>query len=310
MPRKVDLTVPSDRTDALLTRIDGMEGLIGVQVQRGISRQPEGDVITLEITNRGFPALALLLSDEGVGSHSGTSFSTSEPLSVVSSSAAAEIVRDVSESSWEEMEVVIGKNSNVTVNAALVMGVSGVLAAVGIATNALHIVVGAMLIAPGFQPVVRIALGVVAQSGAWQRGVVDTLRGYLVLAIGAAATALLLRALGMSPLGDEASYLPAGTLISYWTTISASSVVTTFTAGLVGALLVATNRAVLTAGVMVALALVPGAAIAGMAAASGEYGVAVDGAIRWLMEVGLVLLSSVLVLGWKRSRVHNRRMLL
>ena len=51
MPRRVEITVPSDRTDALLERVGGLGGLIGVRIQRGISRQPEGDVITLEITN-------------------------------------------------------------------------------------------------------------------------------------------------------------------------------------------------------------------------------------------------------------------
>ncbi|MBM3492617.1 MAG: hypothetical protein FJX68_19690 [Alphaproteobacteria bacterium] len=48
------------------------------------------------------------------------------------------------------MELVIGKNSNMTGNALLVMLAAGVLAAIGIATNALHIVIGAMLIAPGY----------------------------------------------------------------------------------------------------------------------------------------------------------------
>lgn len=306
MPRKVEIAIPSEKTEALVERISGMEGLIGLRVQQGISRKPEGDFVTVEITNRSLPALTRLLSEQGVGSSSAASFSTSEPVSIVSSSSATDIVHDVSEATWEEMEGVIAKNSNATASALLVMAISGVLATVGIATNALHIVIGAMLIAPGFQPIVRIALGIVGKSGAWRRGLAHTLQGYLALAAGAAATALLLQAIGKSPLGSEASYLPAGVLISYWTTISVSSVVVTCVAGAAGALLIATDRAILTAGVMVALALVPGAAIAALAAVSGEFDVAARGALRWLMEVGLVLLTSMLVLFWKQSRVHHR----
>lgn len=58
------------------------------------------------------------------------------------------------------------------------------------------------------------------------------------------------------------------------------------------------------------LALVPGAAIAGLAAASGEPGIAGSGAVRRLLEVMIVMVASLLVLSWKRSRVHRRMTLL
>jgi uncharacterized membrane protein len=306
MPRRVEFTVPPEKTEAVVERISALDGLIGLRVQPGISREPKGDVVTVEITNRGLPELTRLLGDQGAGRSSTISFSTSEPISIVSASSAEEIVKDVSEATWEEMEAVIAKNSNATASALLVMAISGVLATIGIATNALHIVIGAMLIAPGFQPIVRIALGIVGKSGAWRRGVSHTLQGYLALAGGAAGTALFLQAIGKSPLGSEASYLPAGVLISYWTSITMPSVVVTSVAGAAGALLIATNRAVLTAGVMVAVALVPGATIAALAIVSGDLDVAASGVLRWLTEAGLVLLASMLVLFWKRSRVHRR----
>lgn len=310
MPRRVEIAVASDRTEALVERISALDGLIGLRVQPGVSRRPPGDVVTLDITNRGLPELVRLLSKHGVGSSADGSFSTSEPISVVSSSSAAEIVHDVSEATWEEMEVVIAKNSNMTRTAVLVMAISGAVATIGIATNALHVVIGAMLIAPGFQPIVRVALGIAGGGGAWRRGIVHTLQGYLALAAGAAATALLFPTLGKSPIGGEASYLPAGVLVSYWTTLTVPSLVVTTVAGAAGALLIATNRAILTAGVMVALALVPGAAIAAMALVAGEPGVAASGALRWAVEVVLVLLTALLVLLWKKSRVQRRSTLL
>lgn len=306
MPRRVEFTIPSEKTEAIVERISAIQGLIGLRIQPGISRQPKGDVVTVEITNRSLPELTRLLRDEGAGRSSDTSFSTSEPISLVSASSAEEIVQDVSEATWEEMEAVIAKNSNATATALLVMAISGVLATIGIATNALHIVLGAMLIAPGFQPIVRIAVGIVARNGAWRRGIAHTLEGYLALASGAAGMALFLQIMGKSPLGGEASYLPAGVLISYWTTITLPSLVVTTLAGAAGALLIATDRAILTAGVMVALALVPGAAIAALATVSGEFEIAASGALRWIMEACIIFLASVVVLLWKRSRVHRR----
>jgi hypothetical protein len=310
MPQRVEITVTAGQTASLVQHISAIPGVMGIRVQHGGSIRPAGDIISLDVTNRSLPAVARLLVESGIGRSPDTSFSTSEPTTLVSSSSASAIANDSSEAIWEEMEVVIGKNSNMTLNGLIVMAIAGVLATIGIATNALHIVIGAMLIAPGFQPLVRIALGVIGEGAAWRRGALHTLQGYAALVAGAAVTAWLLQAFGKSPLGGESSYLPAGVLISYWTTITVPSVVVTIVSGAAGAILVATNRAVLTAGVMVGLALVPGAAIAGLAAASGEFDLALQGVVRWLMEAGLVLLMSLLVFAWKRTFVHNRAMVL
>lgn len=310
MPRTVQVTVPSRQTDQLIVEIRQVPGLIGLRVQREISVQPPGDVITIELVNRSLHSLVRLLERHGVGTEPGGSITTSEPASVVSSSLVQAIVRDSSESTWEEMEIVVGKESNMTVNALLIMAISGILAAIGIATNALHIVIAAMVIAPGFEPISRLSLGAVSGSSAWRRGLTDTALGYMALLGGAIAATLVLQALGKSPLGGESTYLPTGVLISYWTNITTSSLIITAVAGIAGAILIATNRSVLTAGVMIALALVPAAAITGMALVSGEFSLALKSLLRWLIEVAFVAGFSGLVFLWKRIRVQQRRMAL
>jgi hypothetical protein len=261
----VEISVATDLTDRIVQDLSGFDGVFGLQVQQGVSRMPPGDVITVDATNRDMPAIMRLLGDAGVGRTSTASFSTSEPVGIVASSAARKIVRDSSEAGWEEMDAIMAKNSNMTGNALLVMGIAGILATIGIATNALHIVVGVMLIAPGFQPIVRAAAGIVSRSSTWR----------LVL-------------------------------ISCWTSIMIPGLVVTAAAGTAGAILIATDRAVLTAGVMVGLALVPGAAITGLAAASGDLELTERGATHWLVEVVIILITSLLVLSWKQARLHRR----
>lgn len=77
-----------------------------------------------------------------------------------------------------------------------------------------------------------------------------------------------------------------------------------------GALVVATNRSVLTIGVMIALSLVPTAAITGMALVTGDWALSGRGLLRWLIEVGSVALFSTLVFIWKRVQVQQRKMML
>ncbi|HEV2079709.1 MAG TPA: DUF389 domain-containing protein [Allosphingosinicella sp.] len=309
MPRQIQIVSPPERSGSLLTRLQEMGGVIGTRLQKGASQQPPGDVISIDVLNSGMPEVCRLLADEGVGADGSSSFSTSEPRSLVQSSAAEAIARDTSEMSWEEIELAIGHQSNMTINAMIVMFISGVIATIGIATNALHIVLGAMLIAPGFLPMVRVSLGIVAENDAWRRGLIDIFKGYAALAAGAACATLLLIALDKPPLGEEASYLPAGTLISYWTSVTGPSVAVSVVSGVVGTILLATGRSVLTAGVMVALALVPGAALIGMGAVAGDLDTIAGGALRWAVDVAMVMLTSLAVLFWKRRAVHKRPMM-
>ncbi|HEX5418499.1 MAG TPA: hypothetical protein VFY39_00735, partial [Gammaproteobacteria bacterium] len=86
MPRSVRMTVPPARTDALVNEIKSLHGLIGLRVQRGVSIQPPGDVVSVDISNRSLPALLGVVSKQGIGAEPGSSLSTLQPQSVVSSS--------------------------------------------------------------------------------------------------------------------------------------------------------------------------------------------------------------------------------
>jgi hypothetical protein len=307
--RSVEVTVPAERTEELLRAIRELPDLLGLQVNRGASVVPPGDAIAIQVKNRGLAPLMRLLVERGVGRSDQMSLSTSYPASIVSPQAATDLGRETSDATWEEMEAELGKESNMTVNALMLMAGAGVLATVGLQTNALHIVIGAMAIAPGFGPILRMSLGLVAGGGAWRRGAGHTALGYSVLIIAAAATAAVLQAAGLHGIGSEANYLPEESLYPYWSTFTVPSVVASVAAGIAGAVLIATNRAVLTAGVMIALALIPAAALIGIALVSGAPDVAGRAAARWVVELGIVAAAGMLVFAWKKQRIHRRDML-
>ncbi len=132
-----------------------------------------------------------------------------------------------------------------------------------------------MVIAPGFEPLVRISLGLINQSRSWRDGLWDTLRAYAAMGAGAALAAGLIKVFEGAVLNaGMGSYLPPGSLITYWSTTSWSGVAVAVVAGAGGALLVTLNRAVLTAGVMIALALVPSWSLAVAALVAGDVGLA------------------------------------
>jgi len=71
--------------------------------------------------------------------------------------------------------------------------------------------------------------------------------------------------------------------------------------------MVATRRFALLAGPLMALALIPSAAMAGVAAVAGEGKLVVQGLERLGIDVALIVVLGLLIVGVKQALVHRRR---
>lgn len=304
MARTIQLTVPSERTDTLLDDLQRIEPHT-LRIHRGASLRPPGDLVTLEVNNQRLTAVMRVAEDHGLGEPGGVALSTAEPLSLVSHGYTA-LSREEGGTTWEELEREMSQDSTMTGDRVLVMAIAGVIAGLGIVSGSVHVVVGAMIIAPGFQPFARFVLGLVNRSRTWRGGLGDVFLAYGALVGGSAAASILSVLLGASALDSGASgYLGADPLVSYWTTTTWVGVAVGAVAAICGGLLLAINRTVLTAGVMVALALVPTAAIVPMALVAGDPALAGRAGLRFLIEVGLVVAGTGLV--FARKLRHDRR---
>jgi hypothetical protein len=291
VPRSVQLTVPSHRTSSLLTELTDL-GPLSLRLHEGVSIEPAGDLVSFEVANNQLSSVMRIADKYGLGTPDGVSMSTSVPLSVVSESFTG-LTREQGSTSWEELELTMGQESTMTADKVVVMFIAGVVAGAGIVSGAIHVVIGAMVIAPGFQPFARFMLGLVNGSRTWRGGALDVLRGYGAMLAGATVAALLSLTFGTSALdgGGEATYLLSEDLVTYWSTITWTGVAVGMVAGVAGGLLMAINRTVLTAGVMVALALVPTAALVPMALVAGDVTLAGQALARFAVEVVLVLVT-------------------
>lgn len=299
MPRSIQLTVPSHRTAGLVSQLRGIEPL-SLRLHEAVSLEPPGDLVAIEVANNQLSEVMRIADEYDLGAPGGVSMSTSVPLSVVSESFTG-LTREQGATSWEELELTMGQESTMTADKVVVMFIAGVIAGAGIVSGAIHVVIGAMVIAPGFQPFARFMLGLVNGSRTWRGGAIDVFRGYGALLAGATVAALLSLAFGTSALdgGGEATYLLSDDLLRYWSTITWTGVVVGAVAGVAGGLLMAINRTVLTAGVMVALALVPTAALVPMALVAGDVALAGQALGRFAVEVVLVLTTIAGVFAFK-----------
>jgi uncharacterized protein (TIGR03382 family) len=302
VPRTITISIDSSRTDALVADLAVADGVLTLHRQDGVSLRPPGDVVTVEVLDRRSSELFALLSRHGAGVEPGVSVTTSEPDGMVSASHAESIGSDISSSSFEEMEFILDREASMGSNQLPVMAVAGAVAAVGLITNSVHLVIGAMVIAPGFVPLLKLSLSATVGGTAWRRGLWQTAAGYGLLIIGAVVASVVLRATGTELPAGSGGYLAEDALVTYWRELTAAGTIVAVVAAVAGALVVVTNRAVLTAGVMIALALVPGATLAGLGAVSGDADLALDGGVRWAHDAAITVAVGAVVFGWLRAR--------
>ena len=149
------------------------------------------------------------------------------------------------------------QDTNPSFNFLALMALAGAVAAFGIVSDTIHVVVGAMLIAPGFDPLLRIVFGLLGN----RQSVTSGLRS-------AASATLRSRSRrgsrpgGLVPQRHERERTGGGPL-----RIERSGVATSLLAGIAGGVIVSSRMKVLATGVMVALALVPSMALIGMSLA-------------------------------------------
>lgn len=296
MPRTVHITVPPEHRSDLLERIERIDGVFTLVAHPGASRLPPGDLVVVCGTNQAAEQATRIAADRGLLADG--ALILTEPVGLASRERRRKIEDDTSESTWEEMDTLLRRDANPSHNFLAMMVLAGAVAGAGLMLDTLHIIIGAMLIAPGFEPLVRIAVGLAAGlPDTARRGVVGTLVAYAMLAAGAAAGMYVVAWLDPSVQVDK---LSGQGWVQYWSSFKWSGVAIGVLAGLAGAIVVNAHQTVFATGVMIALALIPAMAIAGMGLAAGEPDLALRGLGRWAVEVACVIGASLAVFAVKR----------
>jgi len=304
MHRTLEITVAPTATDQLLQELVGLDEVIGVAVSRGASHKPVGDVITVHALNRDtdevLKCVRLAEADGPI------SVVTAEVASIIDPAKQERIDNDVDEAIWEEMETGLRHQGRVTVNFLTLMALGGAIATVGLLSEPVPQVtafIAASIIAPGFEPLVKIPLGLVLRRGnVVQRGLVSAGLGYLVL-IGAATLVFLLLRVSGAVTVTQLTHNPEVERLAHPSSldllVSACGVVA-------GLTMIAAYRRSVIAGALIATVLIPAAALVGAAIAAGEGGLIVSGLKRLAIDAAFLLVLGSGVFFIKQSTVHHR----
>jgi hypothetical protein len=305
MHHTIEIAVPANATEATLTELRALKGVVQLGVLRDASIKPPGDVVTTQVLNTEVDAvLAVAARARRFGP---VSVSTSATQSIIDEHAARAIDDDVDEAPWEEIERGLRHHGRLNPNFLMLMGLGAVIAVAGLLSTPVPqalALAAAGIIAPAFEPVAKLAMGLVR--GSWytvRRALIAIAGGYVLLAIVGALTYLLLHAVGMADpdlLADsEGTKMVIHPTMADWL-ISAGGA----TAGMV---IVSAFRQAVIAGALIALALVPAAALIGAGLVAGQTTMTVDALWRVAFDMLLVLVLGGTVIFLKQRLTHHNR---
>lgn len=304
MPRSIEVAVDAATASLILEGVTRLEGIIGLAHQPGASISPPGDLVKVTMVNESTREVLDLLRELRVPDRG--SVSMSEPTSFMAEAHQTKVNRESNETVWDEMAFLLRNDTNPTFNYMLAMAMAGAVAAGGLWTDTLHLIVGAMIIAPAFEPLARIPFALV--TGARRliaSGLASILLGNLMLVLGAGFCTFLLEVLGSRPV----IALPDQQWVAYWSSFTFGGVLISAFGAVAGAVVIGGQRAVLTTGVMITLALIPSMALVGVGVATGDLALAGLGFLRWAADAVLVLLLSAAIFEAKRRWLHHGRAL-
>lgn len=266
---------------------------------------PEGDVVTVHAFNRA--ADVVLRTAERVCGADTLSVVTSEVASMTDRRHQGRIDRDVDEAVWEELETGLRHQGRITVNYLALMALGGVMGAAGAVAEpgvALVAYVASAVIAPGFEPVAKLPLGMVLRRWpVFSAGLWSTLAGYAVLILTAALTYFALVAFtGLTP--DK---FLEGDALKHTLDPSGDIIATSLAGAFAGAVILASYRRSVIAGALGAMRLIEAARVCGVALALGRLDLAGASLQRFGLDMAFVLGAGLLVFSAKQMFVHRRR---
>jgi acyl-CoA dehydrogenase len=281
----------SNRTDQLLQALASVPNIVNLVVLRDAAVEPAGDVLMIDLPNESANEVIDLLRARGVDRSGSITIDRAGPvISTAASSAEAAAPGSSSEAVvWAEVEARARADSELTVSFVVLLVLATMIAAVGILTDSVVLIIGAMVIGPEYGPLVALAFAIFRRRReAAVRAGRTLVAGFAVAIPITFVFALIVRLVGATPTLYADGVLP---LTSFISRPDGWSVVVATLAALAGTLSLIQVRSSALVGVFISVTTIPAAANVAVAAAHGRGGEA-GGA---LAQLGLNVFVIVVV---------------
>jgi len=286
----VRIVTPSDRTEGLVAVLGSVPNLVNLVVLPGVARSPEGDVVMVDVPTESANHVVALLRARGVDRVGSVTIERSGTM--LSHSARAAEANAPGESSeavvWAEVRTRALDETSFTASFAVMLILATLIAAVGILTDSIILVIGAVVIGPEYGPLIGLSFALFDRDWRSARRAARTLSLGLTIAVVATFVFIeIVDLLGRTPDLYSAGVRPLTQFISHpdgW------SVVVAVLAAFAGTISTTQARSTALVGVFISVTTIPAAANIAVAAAHQRWDEA-SGAF-WQLMLNLVVIGA------------------
>ena len=299
------LVAAPDLARRVLDALRSRSSVINVVHLPGVAQKPTGDLILCDVAREDASVVIGELRTLGLD-RDGTIAIETVDTAISSAARAAERAAagsPVDAVVWEEVESRTSESAELSFSFLAFMVLATMIAGVGILTDSLVLIIGAMVVGPEFGPLAGVCVAVVRRELplAW-RSLVAVGVGFPVAIATTTAGTLVLRAFDRGP--DELGEHPATLFISRPDLFSP---IVALLAGVAGMLSLSTAKSGALIGVLISLTTIPAAANVGVATAYGDWNEVGGAAAQLAVNLVCIVVAGVLTLALQRHLYRRRR---
>lgn len=304
------LVVPPDLSPTVLAKLQRAPEVTNVWHLAGAASKPPGDLVSCDVAKEEGTRILTELRELGLEQR-GSIAVESVDASISRVAVAAERIAPGSPADavvWEEVESRLSESAVLSVSFLLLITLATLIAAVGIVTDSIVLIIGAMVVGPEYGPIAGVCVAIVERRPSEiGRSLRALLVGFPLAMAAAAGLTLGIVAAGFAP---EALAESGRELTIFISQPNWASVIVALLAGTAGMLAVISAKSGALIGVLISITTIPAAANVGVAVAYGSWtesgGAAAHLGINLvaLLATGLAVLT---VAAWSRRRRRSTR---
>jgi uncharacterized hydrophobic protein (TIGR00271 family) len=301
------IVVPGYQAEHTLDLLNAAPSVCNVIYLERVARKPEGDVILCDVAREDASVIVSDLRELEIDKEGSISMemidSQISEASALAEKAAAGLPSDAVV--WEEVESRTSENVELSGSFIAFMVLAMLIAMVGILTDQLILIIGAMIVGPEFGPIAGICVAAVEKRrDLFKRSFRALVVGFPVGIAGTFGAVLLLDGIGLVPDNFSQAGHPFTQFISspnHWSFIVA------YLAGTAGVLSLTSAKSGALIGVLISVTTIPAAANIGVAAALGDWHELVGASEQLALNLSAILLAGIGTLFIQRRLYLRRR---
>ena len=301
------IVVPSDQTGHVLDLLDRVPSVCNLIYLEGAARRPKGDVILCDVAREDASVVISDLRELEVDKEGSIAIEDIDSLISDAAREAEEAAEGLPSDAvvWEEVESRTSENVELSASFLAFMVVATLIAAIGIVTDQIILIIGAMVVGPEFGPLAGLCVALVhRRRDLALRSLKALLIGFPLAIAAALALTLALDATGLMPGGFSPENHPFTKFIS---SPDHFSFMIAFLAGVAGVLSLTSAKSGALVGVLISVTTIPAAANIGVAAALGSGEEWVGAMEQLALNLSAIVLAGVATLFIQRRLYIRRR---